>query len=178
MEEPKVIAEPNSALKVFYHVESTFKEYEDHSREFKDGFLTCLRLFDIGFRKRIDYNLRYRNHELEEENKKLKKILQTKYSKIKDFERDLGISSLISGHPMELFREVLIETAIGNFTIVVNLDENTINACVTNFALRNTYKTPDECKSKLLQYINNKKEHGFKAYKDKLIAIKEGVKML
>jgi hypothetical protein len=184
MNEEKPIPEPGTVvtgsgiLKVYYTVEELFNtKFANHSPQFKKGFEKCLLLFHIGLKRRTDYNLAIKNVELEKEVKELKKVVKRKYEKLRDMEHDMQNISMISGIPTEDFRIVLIETDLGNFSIVVNMDQNTLNACLVNFALRYTFKTVDEGKSKLLKYINNKNDYGFRAFKDENVAIKEGVKL-
>lgn len=168
-----------SYLRVYYTIEEIFKtEIKSKSKEFKEGFKSCLDLLKIGCEKRTDYNKLIRIHELEIENHKLKKIISVKHNKLADLERDLGSTSLITGIATELYREFLVDTPVGNFTIVVNMDTDTMNLCLINFNQKHSFKAIDEGKSKLLGYINNKASHGFKGYKSKYEAIKEGVKML
>ena len=75
-------------------------------------------------------------------------------------------SALASGTPLDTFREVEVETKVGVFSVVINMDKSTLLACLTNFKARYDFTRVDECKSKLLQYINNKSSYGFRAYKD------------
>lgn len=165
-------------IKIYYTVEEIFKkEYVNHSKEFREGFSHALRLFRIGFEKRTDFNKSVKIHEQEIEIKELRKVIRQLDEKIIKMAETIEKTSLISGLPLNVFHEFFVDSGVGSFKIVTNMDRDTINACLINFAARTQFKQVDEAKSKLIQYINSKSVMGFKAYKDKSIAIKEGVKV-
>jgi hypothetical protein len=142
------------------------KNYNEESEEFKKGVQLAMSLIEIGIKKSFHYNQALRVKELEEITKKQKAGIRSLNKEIANLRSRLNDTSLVSGVPTEEFGEINIGTSVGEFSVVTNMTDETMMACLINFEARNTFNRVDEAKSKLLTYINSKNYAGFYAYKD------------
>jgi hypothetical protein len=165
-------------IDIFNTVESIYKRnYIEKEDKFKEGFEECLALFETGIFKSVRYNLTIRNHQLEHENKDKDKRIRNLNTEIKRIQEKLNKKVLVDAKPLALYSEFAVTCPFGELKIVTNMEKSTFEFCLMNFALRYKYTTVDECKSKILQYINSYSSRGFRAFKSKETAIKEGVKL-
>ena len=156
-------------LKIYETVVGVLKkEYSKESEAFKKGAETTLKLFEIGIRTSNHFNKAIQLRELEIENRKQKSTIEHLQREVSNKKEKLFEMTLISGVPLD--RPITYTIPVGGHSqtieIITNMDSETMQACLFNFNARHTYKRPDEAKSKLLTYINNKKHYGFYAYKD------------
>lgn len=165
-------------IDIFNTVESLYKRnYREESEEFKKGFEICLALFETGIYQSTRYNLSLENNTLKLEVKEKDKVIRFLNKKINKNQDKLKEKVLVDAQPTEVFRHFSLGTIYGDISIVVNMERSTFEFCMINFSRRYSYKSLDECKTKVLQYINSFKARGFAAYKNKEVAIKEGVRL-
>lgn len=168
-------------LIILYTIKSLFRRfYAQESEEFRNGFERCLYLFELGMSKHPQFNAFVECINKDKEIKELTKQIKEREYKIKNLSIKADAKSINSKGPLDHFREYSISTD-GNpeFTIIANLNPETFNNMIFNFACRYTWSDVIECKAKLLQCINSKSTNGYKAYKDEKTAIKEnkGIKI-
>lgn len=169
-----------SNLNVFQKVLSLYKErYQDSTDEFKKGMETTLKLFLIGIKREDSYNLNVRIIELEKKEKEKEKIIRNQKEEINKLIKKTSKQIFISGAPLNefMFYELPDVTKGEDIVIVVNMDKETFMMLWYIFIARYTWTKSDECKSKLISFINRYEAQGFKAYKDLKTARKEGVRV-
>lgn len=162
------------------------KQYKNKPKEFLKGFDECAELVRIHYTKNQEqYNLSLINRDL----KRQISIITENVSKLKykynnllneklELESRLKRLSAFDNSPTPIipideFREYDIKTVNGeSFTIVANISQQVLNAISRDFASKYTYSTTNECKFKLINFINTKNKVGIfasgnlkKAYK-------------
>lgn len=143
------------------------KNYSEESEEFKKGWKKACEFLMLGIKKSTQYNLSLLNRELEDRIKSLEKTIAKQRNEISALHEKLDDKSLVNVKPEKEYRTFVVEDENGEFEIITNMSKDSFEWCLFNFRLKNTYKRLDECKSKLLMYINNKNALGFKAFKDR-----------
>lgn len=167
-------------LFIYYTIESCFKRYyhRKRSKEFQKGFLECLHLLEIGIEKNEQFNFVLLYTELEEECKKLQKENKERLIEIDRLNNKLFEKSIIAKPPLRYFKEYKVKLSqTEEFSIVSNTHRETFEDMCINFSMRYDWNDVDECKGKMLQFINDKKHLGFKAYKDIKHALKDKVEI-
>ena len=165
-------------IDIFNTVESLYKRnYREENEEFKRGFERALALLEVGIYKSTRYNIGVENKTLKEDLKERDKTIRFLNKKLEVVQNKLSKKILVSGTPLDYFKEYEVESSVGKITLLTNMDKETFEFCCINFSTRYKYKVLDECKSKLLQYINSYKSKGFRAFKNRDVAIKEGAKI-
>lgn len=143
------------------------RQFSDETDEFKRGYSKAVHLLLIGIKRTTLYNYALRCHELEKELNSLKKENNNQRNEIKSLIDKLANKSLLQMKPLEVFNIFPVDTGAGYFEIIVNMDKDSFNFCLINFLTRHQYNSFDECKSKLLAFINSRSSQGFRAFKDK-----------
>ncbi len=165
-------------IEIFNKVEAILKEhYKDCSEEFGKGASVTLGLFETGIMKNPQYNLALHNKTLKDELKEKDKTIRNLNHKLQLIAKQAKDELLVDVTPHDKFCEYKVETPLGQFSMVTNMLTDTFRLCATVFAYKYEYHSADECKSKILQYINSFSAKGFRAYKSRDIARKEGAIM-
>jgi hypothetical protein len=161
-------------------------QYKNKSNEFFKGFDECAELVRIHYTKNQEqYNLALINRDLKrkidilgDNNSKLKSKYNNLLNEKLELESKLRRLSSFDNSPTPIvpideFREYSIKTINGeSFTIVANISQQVLNAISKDFASKYIYSTTNECKFKLINFINTKNQVGIfasgnlkKAYK-------------
>lgn len=154
---------------------------ENSSEEFKEGFLRCLHFITRGIKKEDHYNLNLRVYQLERENHEKDQVIKKQREEMSLIQKRINQASFISGVPLPYFKvfEVAnIVTLEDKLIVVTNMDKEMFLNVWGHFILRYKWTKVDECKSKLISYINRFEAQGYKAYKDVKTAKKEGVQII
>lgn len=165
-------------LNIYYTLWSVFRKLKDKSKHYKKGFRDCLELYSIGLEKLVQYNYAVECEKLEKDKDELNRIIRAKNREIHSLEHKIKEKSLYAATPTMQHKEFIVCTREGEeFTILVNMSNETFYTMCINFAARFQYNDVEEAKAMMLQYINSKSAQGFMGYKDEKTALKDGVKI-
>lgn len=170
----------SSVLNVYKRILLLYRDnYLKSSGDFKKGFTTCLELFKIGIKKEEQYNLNLRVYELEQLNHAKDVVIRKQRQEVLSLRKQVSSTSFISGMPLDVHKYYEIGNIVkeDGIKLVVNMDKETFLMFWRDFTSRYKWTQVDECKSKLISFINRYESQGFKAYKDIKTAQKEGVRI-
>lgn len=153
---------------IFYTLKRILEDhYSNESEDYKRGVNTFLKLLVIGIKKNAQYNLTIKNREQQETIKELEKTCKNYREEIKRLNNKVSSYSLLDIKPASEYFSYSVNTDEGDFEIITNMDKSSFEFCLLNFSYRHSFKKMEECKSKLLTFINNRNVQGFKAFKNK-----------
>lgn len=149
-------------LSIYRHVNRILSSYKDKHPEFQEGMKLVLGLFKVGIEKHVHFNYAIKNNELIKENKQLK----NENAHLKKL-LSVNENSLYVPTTTEKFKEYTVLWKDNQkFKVTTNLDEHTMNMCVSVFSVGDNSKTLPEFKNKLMWFINAKNSAGFYAFKN------------
>lgn len=154
-------------LKIYNTVKALLVKHQNESDDFKRGWQTALDYLRIGIKSSFQFNYAVQNKELEAENQKLKDTIKNQRKEIQILNDKLLDYTLLNIKPTETYTSYRVDTTNSFFEIITNMDKSSFEFCLLNFGFRHSCKRIDECKSKLLTFINNRNYQGFRAFKDK-----------
>lgn len=165
-------------INIYGRVSQAFDLITNKTEEYKKGFQDCLLLFKYGISTHVQFSNLVKIHELEKINHTQRKEIKKLHAELTAIREKSDLKLLLSVQPLEVYHRYLVNSKVGSFEVVVNMDNNSFNICLTSFSITHSYENIEQAKSKLLQFINLKNGQGYKAYKNAKEAIKEGVRVV
>lgn len=154
-------------FKIYETILSLYKErFSKSTAEFKAGFEMALLFLEIGIKKSTSYNANYQLEMLTRKQRKLvqeNNFLQIQLDAYKD---ELNRRDLVSIKTIGNYREFILETAFGDFSIVINANKETLMAVWFMFLMKTEYHTVEECKTKFMGFLQQLKGKNLIVYKD------------
>ena len=161
-------------VKILDILKTIRNNYKDKTDDFLKGFDECAELVRISISKNKEqYNLMLKNKELSKKIELLQKTIYKQDVKILTHVNELGALKESNKRlmlfdysptpivPIDEFREYNIKTANSeSFNIVANISEQVLNSLSKEFASKYTFNTTNDCKLKLINFINTKNSIG------------------
>ncbi len=163
-----------TTLKVIERINQ--KHHQGKSDEFLKGYFECAEIVRLSLTKNTQYNLEYQNKKLSKELEHFKDLYRKACLVIDNHREDLltlkarldkmeMVKISIDIKPTNQLKEYSIVAPTGErFNIVTNIEENVLFSISKDFALKYSFKDTNDCKIKLVNYINSKNDAGIYAF--------------